>query len=98
MSTSAFKFKTDPSLPATFHLGPGMQVRIRESDELLGWVRRIEEPVTRGDNWMVFDASGREIAISDFRTTAANLLHRRWHHTPPTEALATTTESEESGA
>lgn len=54
--------------------GPVIEVRLREGDVVLGYVRRIEPGEPDGGCWAVFDVNGNERSVADQRNTAANLL------------------------
>lgn len=73
-------YKFTEAHPAAVGYGPAMAVRLRSTDTLLGFVRRING----SRSWVVYDPEGAEVGISDQRKTAANFLHREHTRvTPP---------------
>lgn len=79
---SEYRYRTDRSKPETVGYGAAVEVRLREGDVLLGWLRKIVAPPERGSNWAVYDTTGYHVATADLRGTAANYLRRRLLNTP----------------
>ena len=75
MAQSQYRFER--AFPESPGFGPALAVMLRATDELLGYVRRIDQPSARGHNWKVYDGYGEEVAVSDLRSTAANFLRAR---------------------